>query len=83
MVSSFFLRFFIISSQVSQIIHHVKSEYRNKTIARIFGGNPRLGCYFLALMIFLFGILRDSLYVLIPAARSVTHPIFFLDITVH
>ncbi|KAG6828187.1 hypothetical protein H0H92_008846 [Tricholoma furcatifolium] len=37
-------------------------EYRNKTITRLFGGNPRAGCYFLAVMIFSFGILRDSLY---------------------
>ncbi|KIM42001.1 hypothetical protein M413DRAFT_445195 [Hebeloma cylindrosporum] len=39
-----------------------RNEYRNKTITRLFGGNPRYGCYFLALMIFSFGILRDSLY---------------------
>lgn len=36
-------------------------EYRNKTITRVFGGNTRYGCYFLAFMIFSFGILRDSL----------------------
>ncbi|KAF9455215.1 hypothetical protein BDZ94DRAFT_1278606, partial [Collybia nuda] len=34
--------------------------YRNKTITRIFGGNSRYGCYFLAVMIFSFGILQDS-----------------------
>ncbi|KAF8958586.1 phospholipid methyltransferase-domain-containing protein [Flammula alnicola] len=39
-----------------------RNEYRNKTITRIFGGNARYGCYFLALMIFSFGILRDNLY---------------------
>ncbi|KAF9468374.1 phospholipid methyltransferase-domain-containing protein [Collybia nuda] len=39
-----------------------QNEYRNKTITRIFGGNSRYGCYFLAVMIFSFGILRDSLY---------------------
>ncbi|KAK1221583.1 Phosphatidyl-N-methylethanolamine N-methyltransferase [Marasmius sp. AFHP31] len=39
-----------------------RNEYRNKTITRIFGGNARYGCYFLAVMIFSFGILRDSLY---------------------
>ncbi|PFH46498.1 hypothetical protein AMATHDRAFT_154747 [Amanita thiersii Skay4041] len=38
-----------------------RNEYRNKTITRIFG-SPRNGCYFLALMIFSFGILRDHLY---------------------
>lgn len=37
------------------------TEYRNKTITRIFGGNAKAGCYFLAAMIFSFGILRDSL----------------------
>ncbi|KAJ8474724.1 hypothetical protein ONZ51_g7024 [Trametes cubensis] len=39
-----------------------RNEYRNKTITRIFGGNARYGCYFLALCIFSAGILRDSLY---------------------
>ncbi|KAF5369430.1 hypothetical protein D9758_002797 [Tetrapyrgos nigripes] len=37
-------------------------EYRNKTITRIFGGNAYYGCYFLALSIFSFGILRDTIY---------------------
>jgi len=40
-----------------------RTEYRNKTITRLFGGNTRYGCYFLAFMIFAFGILRDSLCV--------------------
>ncbi|KAI5118726.1 hypothetical protein M0805_004524 [Coniferiporia weirii] len=39
-----------------------RNEYRNKTLTRVFGGNTKAGCYFLALMIFSFGILRDSLY---------------------
>ncbi|KAI0668965.1 phospholipid methyltransferase [Trametes maxima] len=39
-----------------------RNEYRNKTITRIFGGNARHGCYFLALCIFSAGLLRDSLY---------------------
>jgi hypothetical protein len=39
-------------------------EYRNKTLTRLFG-SPRRGCYFLAFAIFLFGILRDHLYVLL------------------
>ncbi len=38
-------------------------EYRNKTLTRLFG-SPRRGCYFLALAIFSFGILRDHLCVL-------------------
>ncbi|KAF8200304.1 phospholipid methyltransferase-domain-containing protein [Pholiota molesta] len=39
-----------------------RNEYRNKTITKIFGGNARYGTYFLAFLIFSFGILRDSLY---------------------
>jgi methylene-fatty-acyl-phospholipid synthase len=39
-----------------------RNEYRNKTITRIFGGNPRLGCYFLTVCIFSAGIVRDHLY---------------------
>jgi len=39
-----------------------RNEYRNKTITRIFGGNARYGCYFLALSIFSAGMLRDSLF---------------------
>ncbi|KJA22618.1 hypothetical protein HYPSUDRAFT_138836 [Hypholoma sublateritium FD-334 SS-4] len=39
-----------------------RNEYRNKTITKIFGGNARYGTYFLALLIFSFGILRDNLY---------------------
>ncbi|KAF7789097.1 hypothetical protein EIP86_000031 [Pleurotus ostreatoroseus] len=39
-----------------------RNEYRNKTITRIFGGNVYYGCYFLAVMIFFAGILRDTLY---------------------
>jgi len=39
-----------------------QNEYHNKTITRMFGGNARNGCYFLAVMIFSFGILRDHLY---------------------
>ncbi|KAL1748409.1 phospholipid methyltransferase-domain-containing protein [Schizophyllum fasciatum] len=38
-----------------------RNEYHNKTITRIFG-SPKAGCYFLALMIFSFGMLRDTLY---------------------
>ncbi|KAF4611791.1 hypothetical protein D9613_004007 [Agrocybe pediades] len=39
-----------------------RNEYKNKTITRMFGGNTRYGCYFLAILIFSFGILRDNLY---------------------
>ncbi|KAJ6620439.1 phospholipid methyltransferase-domain-containing protein [Mycena sp. CBHHK59/15] len=47
-----------------------QNEYRNKTITRIFGGNARNGCYFLAVLIFSFGILRDSLCVHIIFLRT-------------
>jgi len=39
-----------------------RNEYRNQTMTRIFGGNAKYGCYFLAFMIFSSGILRDQLY---------------------
>jgi len=39
-----------------------RNEYRNKTITKIFGGNARAGCYFLAASIFFAGMLRDSLF---------------------
>ncbi|TCD64849.1 Phosphatidyl-N-methylethanolamine N-methyltransferase [Steccherinum ochraceum] len=39
-----------------------RNEYHHKTITRVFGGSAKYGCYFLAVMIFGFGILRDSLY---------------------
>ncbi|KAJ3799657.1 phospholipid methyltransferase [Lentinula aff. detonsa] len=40
-----------------------RNEHRNRTLTRnVFGGNARIGCYFLAIMIFSFGMLRDSLY---------------------
>ncbi|KDQ54700.1 hypothetical protein JAAARDRAFT_209364 [Jaapia argillacea MUCL 33604] len=39
-----------------------RNEYHNKTLTRVFGGNVYNGCYFLALSIFSFGILRDHLY---------------------
>ena len=48
-------------------------EHRNKTITKIFGGNAKNGCYFLAASIFFAGMLRDNLYeihVLIPAHRA-------------
>jgi phosphatidylethanolamine N-methyltransferase len=38
-------------------------EYHNKTIAHLFFGSPRLGCYFLSICIFSMGILQDHLYI--------------------
>ncbi|KAF2722582.1 phospholipid methyltransferase [Polychaeton citri CBS 116435] len=39
-----------------------RSEYHNKTITKLFGGNSRYGCYALAVTIFSLGIFRDILY---------------------
>lgn len=39
-----------------------RQEYHNKILTRLFGGNSRAACYFLAVAIFSFGILRDLLY---------------------
>lgn len=38
-----------------------RNEYRKKTITRAFG-SPYHGCYFLAFLIFTFGLVRDHLY---------------------
>ncbi|KAF1968378.1 phosphatidylethanolamine N-methyltransferase [Bimuria novae-zelandiae CBS 107.79] len=50
-----------------------QSEYYNKTITKLFGGNPRAGCYALAVTIFSLGILRDFLYEKALAAQP-AHP---------
>jgi len=39
----------------------LSEEYRNKSITRLVGGNVYAGCYFLAVIIFLLGMVRDSL----------------------
>ena len=53
-------------------------EYRNKTITRLFGGNARNGCYFLAFMIFSAGMVRDNLFVLFSSSPIlVSFPPFF------
>jgi phosphatidylethanolamine N-methyltransferase len=36
-------------------------EYHNKVLTKLFGGNSRYGCYFLAAVIFGIGILRDTM----------------------
>ncbi|THZ81142.1 phospholipid methyltransferase [Aureobasidium pullulans] len=38
-----------------------RSEYHNKTITKLFGGNSLYGCYALAVTIFTIGIIRDSI----------------------
>jgi len=39
-----------------------RQEYHTKFITKLFGGNPRYGCYALAVTIFSLGIFRDLLY---------------------
>ncbi|KAI5776761.1 phospholipid methyltransferase-domain-containing protein [Geopyxis carbonaria] len=39
-----------------------RQEYSNKILTKLFGGNGRYGCYFLAVLIFSLGIIRDYLY---------------------
>nr|POE47881.1 phosphatidyl-n-methylethanolamine n-methyltransferase [Quercus suber] len=39
-----------------------QNEYYNKTITKLAGGNPRYGCYALAVTIFSLGLIRDALY---------------------
>ncbi|KAF8542116.1 phospholipid methyltransferase-domain-containing protein [Trichophaea hybrida] len=39
-----------------------RQEYHNKVLTKLFGGNSRYGCYFLAFVIFSLGIIRDYLY---------------------
>jgi len=50
-------------------------EYRNKTITKIFGGNARNGCYFLAASIFFAGMFRDSLYAITTLPTYLTLPV--------
>ncbi|EAT85434.1 hypothetical protein SNOG_06783 [Parastagonospora nodorum SN15] len=49
-------------------------EYHNKVITKLFGGNPRLGCYALAVTIFSLGIFRDYLYNGSPSPAQPTQP---------
>ncbi|THH05680.1 hypothetical protein EW145_g4623 [Phellinidium pouzarii] len=55
-----------------------RNEYHYKTITRIFGGNAKIGCYFLASMIFSLGILRDSLFHRALSEQS-SHPLLPRD----
>ncbi|KAF2856241.1 phosphatidylethanolamine N-methyltransferase [Plenodomus tracheiphilus IPT5] len=50
-----------------------QQEYHNKFLTKLAGGNPRLGCYALAVTIFSLGIFRDYLYNEALAAQP-THP---------
>ncbi|KZM22801.1 uncharacterized protein EKO05_0001460 [Ascochyta rabiei] len=49
-----------------------QSEYHNKVITNLFGGNSRYGCYALAVTIFSLGIFRDYLYNEALAAQPVS-----------
>ncbi|KZF26300.1 phospholipid methyltransferas-like protein [Xylona heveae TC161] len=52
-----------------------RQEYHSKVLTKLFRGNSKLGCYALAITIFLLGIFRDSLYE--RALRDQpTHPFF-------
>ncbi|CAI4219903.1 unnamed protein product [Parascedosporium putredinis] len=41
---------------------NIVAQYHNKLLTNIFGGNSRLACYFLAIVIFSLGIFRDHLF---------------------
>ncbi|KAF2151218.1 phospholipid methyltransferase [Myriangium duriaei CBS 260.36] len=47
-----------------------RSEYRNKNITKLFGGNSLYGCYALAVTIFSIGIIRDAMYVPISFPKA-------------
>lgn len=49
------------SSKVGLLSGKQKIEYHNKVLTKLFGGNSRYGCYFLAVVIFGIGIVRDTL----------------------
>ncbi|TFK27279.1 methylene-fatty-acyl-phospholipid synthase [Coprinopsis marcescibilis] len=60
--SSLLLSLFAITFNPTAWNIVARNEYRNKTITKLFGGNTRYGCYFLAVLIFSFGLLRDALF---------------------
>ncbi|KIJ13279.1 hypothetical protein PAXINDRAFT_170558 [Paxillus involutus ATCC 200175] len=60
--TSLYISLFAISFNPTAWNIVARNEYKNRTITRTFGGNARYGCYFLAAMIFSFGMLRDHLY---------------------
>lgn len=49
-------------SQPQTVHPNTTAEYHNKVLTRIFGGNSKVACYFLALTIFSLGLVRDYLY---------------------
>ena len=62
-IKLFFFHFFQLVVQAD--VRHAPPEYRNKSITRLVGGNPYRGCYFLAVVIFLSGVIRDTMYVVV------------------
>ncbi|OAL50517.1 phospholipid methyltransferase [Pyrenochaeta sp. DS3sAY3a] len=56
-----------------------QQEYHNKVITKLFGGNPKLGCYGLAVTIFSLGIIRDIFYKSALADQP-THPTLLLPL---
>ncbi|PNS19889.1 hypothetical protein CAC42_7856 [Sphaceloma murrayae] len=57
-----------------------RSEYHSRTISRLFNGSALYGCYFLAVVIFSLGIVRDLIYE--RALRDQpTHPILLTPLS--
>ena len=56
-----------------------RTEYRNKVITKLFGGNAYYGCYALAVTIFSLGIFRDSLY---DVSLPLLHPPHYRNETI-
>jgi phosphatidylethanolamine N-methyltransferase len=44
------------------MVPNISPEYHNRILTKLFGGNSRYGCYFLAFLIFSLGLIRDHLY---------------------
>jgi len=51
-----------------------QNEYKNKSITKIAGGDVYIGCYLLAITIFLIGMVRDSLYT-VALKEQPTYPL--------
>ncbi|KAI6102834.1 hypothetical protein F5141DRAFT_1240369 [Pisolithus sp. B1] len=58
---SLYISLLSITSNPAPWIIIARNEYRKKTITRALG-SPYHGCYFLAILIFTFGLVRDHLY---------------------
>lgn len=57
-------------------------EYHNKVLTKLFGGNGRYGCYFLAVTIFSLGIFRDFLYERALRAQP-SHPLLQTEVATY